>query len=40
MNLSTEKKQSHERGEQACGFQEGGEQSRRDWKFRVSRCKL
>ena len=38
MNLSTEKKQTHGRGEQTCGCQGGG--SGMDWEFGVSRCKL
>ena len=40
MSLSTEKKHTHEHGEQACGCQEGQGGSGRDWEFGVSRCKL
>ena len=38
MYLSTEKKQTHGRGEQTCSCQRGG--SGIDWEFEVSRCKL
>ena len=38
MNLSTEKKQTHGRGEQTRGCR--GRGSRMDWEFGVSRCKL
>ena len=38
MNLPTEKRQTHGRGEQTCGCQGGG--SGMDWEFGVSRCKL
>ena len=40
MNLFTEKKQTHEHGEQTCGCQRGKEGSGMDWEFGVSRCKL
>ena len=38
INLPTEKKQTHEHGEQTCGCQGGG--SGMYWEFGVSRCKL
>ena len=37
MNLNTEKKWSHRRGEQSCGGQGGGGGSRLDWEFGVNR---
>ena len=40
MNLSTEKKQTHEYGEQTCGCQGGGEGSGMEWELEISRCKL
>ena len=40
MNLFTEKKQTHGLGDQTCGCQGGERQSRMDWEFGVSRCKL
>ena len=40
MNLSTEKKQTHGFREPACGCQEGGGGSEKDWEFGISRCKL
>ena len=40
MNTSTEKKQTHELGEQTCGCQWGGGENGTDWEFVVSRCKL
>ena len=40
MNLSTEQKQTHGYGEEACGCQEIGGGSWMDWEFGVSRCKL
>ena len=40
MNLSAEQKQTHGHREQMCGCQEGGEVSRIDCEFGVSRCKL
>ena len=36
MNLSTERKQTHKRRKQTCGFQEGGGGSGMDWEFGVS----
>ena len=39
MNLSTEKKQTHELGEQVCGCQEGGGGTGMDWEFGDSRFK-
>ena len=36
MNLPTEKKQSHGRGEQTCACQGGGGGSGMDWEFGVS----
>ena len=40
MNLPTEKKQTHGYGEQTCGCQGRGGESRIDWEFGVNRCKL
>ena len=40
MNLSTEKKQTHEHGEQFCGCQGGGGGSGMDWEIRVGTWKL
>ena len=40
MNLFTEKKQTHGRGEQTCGCRGGGGGTGMDWEFGVSRCKL
>ena len=40
MNLSTEKKQTHEPGEQTCGCQGVERGSGRDWEFGVRRCQL
>ena len=40
MNLSTEKKQTYEHGEQTCGCQGGGGGSGMDREFGVNRCKL
>ena len=40
MNLSSEQKQTHGHGEQACGSQRGGRGSGKDWEFGVSRCEL
>ena len=40
MNTSTEKKQTHELGEQTCGCQWEGGESGTDWEFVVSRRKL
>ena len=40
MNLSTEKKQTHQLGEQTCDCQGGGWGSGMDCEFGVSRCKL
>ena len=40
MNLSKEKKQTHEHGEQTCNCQGAGGGSGVDWEFRVGRCKL
>ena len=40
VNLTTKKKQTHRHREQMCGCQEGGEVSRIDCEFGVSRCKL
>ena len=40
MNLSTEQKQTHRHGEQACGCQGGTGGSGMDWEFAVSRYKL
>ena len=40
MNLSTEQKQTHGHGEQACGCQGVGGGSQMDWDFGISRCKL
>ena len=36
MNLSTEKKQTHEHGEQSCGCQGEGGGSGMDWEFGVA----
>ena len=38
--LSTEKKQTHELGEQTYGCQGGGGGSGMGWEFEVNRCKL
>ena len=38
--LSIKHKQIHRQREQACGCQEGGEESGMDGEFRVNRCKL
>ena len=40
MNLSTEQKQTHRRGEETCGYQGGGGGSGMDLDLGVSRCKL
>ena len=41
MNLSTKHKQTHRHREQACDYQEGGEdEGGMDWGFGFSRCKL
>ena len=40
MNLSTEKKQTHECEEHTCGCQEGEGETGRDWEFGVSRCRV
>ena len=40
MKLPTEQKQTHGRGEQACGCQGGVGGSGMDWEFGVGRCKL
>ena len=40
MNLSTEKKQTHEHREQTCGCRGGEGGSGMDGEFGVSRCKL
>ena len=40
MNLSTEKKQTHGRGEQICGCQGGRGASGMEWNLGVSICKL
>ena len=40
MNLSTEKKQCHEHGEQTCGCQGGRGGSGMGWEFGVNRHKL
>ena len=39
MNLSAERKQTHENGEQICGCQGGGGQTGVNWEFGVSRSK-
>ena len=38
-NLSTEQKQTHRHGEQACDSQGAGGGRRMDWEFGVNRCK-
>ena len=40
MNLSTEQKQTHNRGEQTCGCQGEGGGSGMDWELGVRGCKL
>ena len=40
MNLPTEQKQTHRRGEQTCGCRGGGGGSGMDWEFGVNQCKL
>ena len=40
INLSTEKRQTHEHGEQTYGYKGGGGGSGMDYEFGVSRCKL